>query len=60
MDAYKVDGKWRSDRIEGARNFANKLWNAVRFVLGKLSDADNNPTAIAGRPLDHHAPAPDD
>lgn len=42
MDAYKVDGKWRSDRIEGARNFANKLWNAVRFVLGKLSDADND------------------
>jgi len=44
MDAHKVEGKWRSERIEGARNFANKLWNATRFVLGKLSDTDDNPS----------------
>ncbi|MEO8273111.1 MAG: valine--tRNA ligase [Chloroflexota bacterium] len=28
------DQKFRSEKLEDARNFANKLWNATRFVVG--------------------------
>jgi valyl-tRNA synthetase len=34
------DLKFRMERVEDARNFANKLWNASRFVLMNLADFD--------------------
>ncbi|GAB6138871.1 valine--tRNA ligase [Halanaerobaculum tunisiense] len=32
------DIRYRKERVEASRNFANKLWNASRFVLMNLED----------------------
>lgn len=36
------DMRFQADRLESARNFANKLWNASRFVIMNLQDEDGN------------------
>jgi len=47
------DIKLSPERIEGYRNFANKLWNAARFVLMHLEGAP------ADGPLGSHIPLSD-
>ncbi len=34
------DLRFKMDRLESCRNFANKLWNASRFVIMNLTDGD--------------------
>ncbi|MDD7409486.1 MAG: valine--tRNA ligase [Anaerovoracaceae bacterium] len=36
------DMRFIQGKLEGARNFANKLWNASRFVLMNITDEDGN------------------
>jgi valyl-tRNA synthetase len=38
-------------KLEGARNFTNKLWNAARFVVGNM-DAGGAAAPPAGRPAE--------
>jgi valyl-tRNA synthetase len=44
------DIKLAEERIEGYRNFANKIWNAARFILMHLSGPREN-QPVAQRPL---------
>ena len=37
------DMRYSPERVEASRNFANKIWNAARFVLMNLSDDEPMP-----------------
>ncbi|GHU50268.1 valine--tRNA ligase [Clostridia bacterium] len=41
------DMRFQKEKLEGARNFANKLWNASRFVIMNLRDEDGGFKRIA-------------
>lgn len=45
-------------RVESNRNFANKLWNAARFVILNL-EGHSLPLAEASKPYDMHYALPD-
>ncbi|MFW6306778.1 MAG: valine--tRNA ligase, partial [Bacillota bacterium] len=34
------DMRFREERLEASRNFANKIWNASRFILMNIEDVD--------------------
>ena len=58
------DIKLSPEKLEASRNFANKLWNATRFVVrsltpGGISREIKKKGLPAGRPLDSITAEPD-
>ena len=46
LSAMGRDIKLSEDRVEGYRNFANKIWNAARFVLMNAADGGEVPAGL--------------
>ncbi|MGI6752374.1 MAG: valine--tRNA ligase [Anaerovoracaceae bacterium] len=44
------DMRFKMDRLESCRNFANKLWNASRFVIMNLPDNDGEIVSLIEPP----------
>nr|MDA8217366.1 valine--tRNA ligase [Dehalococcoidales bacterium] len=45
------DMRLSPEKLEGGRNFANKIWNAARFILGEMGKA-GEPLKAVGDPKD--------
>ena len=53
LTAFAAQGreiKMDEDRIEGYRNFINKLWNAARFAQMHIKDSDPSITNVVEKP----------
>jgi valyl-tRNA synthetase len=48
------DFKFSEQRVEGYRNFMNKVWNASRFVLTNLQDFQAPPEDLKAMPAKNH------
>ena len=46
------DMRYIPERVEASRNFANKIWNAARFILMNLENEDEIPLNIADLALE--------
>jgi valyl-tRNA synthetase len=49
QESLKQSFRLTPDRVEHARNFMNKIWNATRFALGELDGYAPSATPPAGR-----------
>jgi len=47
MITHGQDLRYSEDRVVGARNFCNKLWNVTRFVVMNLDDAPEQPIELS-------------